>query len=170
MNVSSSPKHRIKMGSVGMKEGSMIVDRRPSPGWVLQAVVVVAATCIGSIALGTNLDEQKTPRSKLTLLEGRSPCEIRKAKEICESGVAPETKRHACLYGGGTKYALGNNPCWHYTGHCTSSGAPQCVTGPSAQSPDATAITQCCTGGSQYPWIDVCPGQQPSKGCSFCLF
>lgn len=60
--------------------------------------------------------------------------------------------------------------CWRFTGPCTGFGRRQCVTAPESQEPGAGMITHCCSGWFQYPWIEVCPGQPPRTGCSFCLW
>jgi hypothetical protein len=60
--------------------------------------------------------------------------------------------------------------CWHFSGNCTGFGKRQCVSGPASQDPDAEIIEQCCGGWFQYPWIEVCPGQQATQGCGFCFW
>jgi len=138
---------------------------------MVQFVIVVGcAACVGSVALGKTIqfDEQQTTSRISTLSKARFSSEIVNPHEICRNSAATGTG--GCTDGGGTKYALGHNPCWEYSGHCTGSGTRQCVTGPSSESPDALAITQCCTGGSQHPWIEVCPAQQATRGCGFCVF
>ncbi len=60
--------------------------------------------------------------------------------------------------------------CRSFTGRCTGFGSKQCVTAPAAFTPDALVVEQCCSGWFQYPWITVCEGQQPTRGCGFCLW
>ena len=61
-------------------------------------------------------------------------------------------------------------PCWWFAGRCTGFGRRQCVTAPQTQSPDAIVVEQCCGGWFQYPWIEVCPGQNARSGCGFCVW
>jgi hypothetical protein len=150
-------------------------NQRPSRKRMVHFVIVVGgAACVGSIALGktVQLAKQETADSIATTSKLGLSSEIRKANGICRTNPAPGawSTPSGCLDGGGARYALGHSPCWRYNGRCTSHGAPQCVTGPSAQSPDATTVTQCCTSASQYPWINVCPAQPVAQGCSFCVF
>ena len=63
-----------------------------------------------------------------------------------------------------------SSPCTRYKGSCTGTGGNQCVTAPVSLEPDALTVTQCCSGSFQYPWVEVCPGKEPTMGCSFCLF
>ncbi len=60
--------------------------------------------------------------------------------------------------------------CTTYTGPCTGWGSRQCVVAPEQITPDAGVLEQCCTGAFQYPWIRVCKGQPPQRGCGFCLW
>jgi len=61
-------------------------------------------------------------------------------------------------------------PCWSFLGRCTGFGRRQCVSGPASQKPDAEIIEQCCGGWFQYPWIEVCPGEEARMGCDFCFW
>jgi hypothetical protein len=66
---------------------------------------------------------------------------------------------------------VASSPCTTFKGACTGmSGERQCVTAPRSLEPDAPTVTQCCSGRFQYPVVEVCPGQEPSLGCGFCLF
>jgi hypothetical protein len=60
--------------------------------------------------------------------------------------------------------------CWWFAGSCTGFGRRQCVEGPASQNPDTEIIQQCCGGWFQYPWIEVCAGQNATQGCGFCLW
>jgi hypothetical protein len=70
--------------------------------------------------------------------------------------------------------ANSSDPCWRYYGNCTRFAlyymGTQCVTGPARQEASAETIEQCCTGWFQYPWIEVCPGEEARRGCGFCIF
>jgi hypothetical protein len=70
--------------------------------------------------------------------------------------------------------ANGSDPCWRYYGSCTRFSwyyvGRQCVVGPATQELGAETIEQCCSGWFQYPWIEVCPGEEAHSGCGFCLF
>ena len=61
-------------------------------------------------------------------------------------------------------------PCHVYTGRCTGFGRRQCVVAPVSFSPDAETIEHCCSGWFQYPWIEVCDGAPPKRGCGFCFW
>lgn len=62
------------------------------------------------------------------------------------------------------------NPCRSFTGRCTGFGRRQCVVAPVSFNPDALTIEQCCGGWFQFPWIEICDGQAPRRGCGFCLW
>ena len=65
----------------------------------------------------------------------------------------------------------GQSSCRSFKGACTGVSAKrQCTVAPVSLQPDATTTEQCCTGAFQYPSIEVCEGQPPQKGCSFCVF
>lgn len=61
-------------------------------------------------------------------------------------------------------------PCRMFTGRCTGFGRRQCVVAPESMSPDAAMIEHCCSGWFQFPWIEICEGQPPKRGCGFCLW
>jgi hypothetical protein len=148
--------------------------RRSSFKKLVQIAIVVGAataTYIGTMALGKASNfEQDLARGASIPSEARPSTGFGSMKTICVNSVVSQPKLRACLATGGTKYAMGPDLCWHYAGRCTGSGPRQCVTGPNSQSPDAITVTQCCTAGFQYPWIQVCPGQPVSRGCGVCLF
>jgi hypothetical protein len=150
----------------------MTEPRYSSRNMVQFVIVAGTAACIGNIVWGNaaKFDELEIKGGMSSLSEAGPRYQIQSAKKICVNNDVTQTKARACLVGGGRKYALGHDPCWHFAGRCTGSGTRQCVVGPNSQSPDAITVTQCCTGGSQYPWIQVCPGQEVSIGCGFCLF
>lgn len=61
-------------------------------------------------------------------------------------------------------------PCRMFTGRCTGFGSRQCVVAPESMSPDAAMIEHCCSGWFQFPWIEICEGQPPKRGCGFCFW
>ena len=60
--------------------------------------------------------------------------------------------------------------CRSFSGSCTGFGGRQSVVAPISINPDANTIEQSCTGAFQYPWVEVCEGQAPRRGCGVCLF
>jgi hypothetical protein len=70
--------------------------------------------------------------------------------------------------------AMAQTQCTSFSGRCTGTlwwHKKQCVTAPSRMEPDATVMEQCCDGGFQYPWVEVCPGRPgPTVGCGFCVW
>lgn len=60
--------------------------------------------------------------------------------------------------------------CHTFTGACTGTGTRRCVSAPASFTPDALTIEQCCNGWFQYPWIEICEGEPPRRGCGFCLW
>jgi hypothetical protein len=65
----------------------------------------------------------------------------------------------------------GQSTCRSFKGPCTGVFAKrQCTVAPVSLQPDAATTEQCCGGAFQYPSIEVCEGQPPQKGCSFCVF
>ncbi len=90
---------------------------------------------------------------------------------LASVGGAPSSYRMAATAGVVVLAACRPSDCRDFKGSCTSfSGKRQCTVAPVSLDPDATTTEQCCSGAMQYPWIQVCPGQPPSKGCGFCLF
>ncbi|MCW5600038.1 hypothetical protein [Nitrosomonas sp.] len=63
-----------------------------------------------------------------------------------------------------------SNQCNTFTDRCTGFGTRQCVTAPVSMTPDAETIEYCCDGWFQYPYIEVCEGEPPKRGCGFCLW
>jgi hypothetical protein len=102
--------------------------------------------------------------SRVSSFFGIEPCDacLRRAQAL--NGVLVFTPhRHA------RKVVFSSN-CTTYKGSCTGFGGNQCVTAPVSLEPDALTVTQCCSSRFQYPWVEVCPGKEPTMGCSFCLF
>ncbi len=75
--------------------------------------------------------------------------------------LSPSDHSHTVVY---------SSSCTTYKGKCTGFGGTQCVTAPDSLNPDALGVTQCCSGSFKYPWVELCPGQKATQGCSFCLF
>ncbi|MCY7355859.1 MAG: hypothetical protein LH470_12465 [Lysobacter sp.] len=113
---------------------------------------------IGRIGLGTLV-------SAIARLFGIHPCsgcdQRGRALNAIASIEAP------VFFGTGMANAT---PCWMFTGRCTGFGRRQCVTAPESMSPDALMLEHCCGGWFQYPWIEVCDGQPPKRGCGFCFW
>lgn len=77
--------------------------------------------------------------------------------------------RRVHFVGGGIEAAAATD-CWRYDGACTGWGTRRCVSGAARQEPDAAIVTHCCGGWFQYPWIEVCPGEDARMGCGFCFW
>jgi hypothetical protein len=60
--------------------------------------------------------------------------------------------------------------CLYYSGECTGFGNRRCVSGPREYDSASPLFEQCCDGWFQYPWIEVCRGEQARSGCGFCLW
>ena len=101
---------------------------------------------------------------RITSAFGATPCEACRRRAAALDAIVVFTPRRA------TATVVRSSDCTTYKGKCTGTGGTQCVTAPTSIEPDATTITQCCSGSFQYPWVQVCPGKEATQGCSFCLF
>jgi hypothetical protein len=105
-----------------------------------------------------------TLTKRLTTRLGIAPCAPCQAR-------ADALDRRLVIGGGRRRRSMmASGDCWKFSGRCTGFGSRQCVLGPARQEPDAEIITQCCGGWFQYPWIEVCPGQEARAGCGFCFW
>jgi hypothetical protein len=89
-------------------------------------------------------------------------------RRVVLTGVGPRRTglRRAAL----RRLAATSDDCWRFQGDCTGFGRRRCVSGPARQEPDAEIVEQCCGGWFQYPWIEVCPGEEARRGCGFCFW
>jgi|SRR5262245_7349853 len=99
--------------------------------------------------------------SRILAALGVQPCDACRRRAMALNALAPKFFRWPWE---------SSRQCTMYAGRCTGFGTQQCVTAPESLSPDATVITQCCAGWFQYPWIQICEGEPPRRGCGFCLW